>query len=37
MCDMTSANAIMGYDTVSDRIMSVRFRGKKVNISIVQV
>ena len=37
MCDMTSTNAIMGYDTVSDRIVSVRFRGKKVNISIVQV
>ena len=37
MCDRTSANAIMGYDTVSDRILSVRFRGRKVNITIVQV
>jgi len=37
MCDRTSANAIMGYDTVSDRILSVRFRGKKANITIVQV
>ena len=37
MCDRTSANAIMGYDTVSDRILSVRFRGKKVNITIIQV
>jgi len=27
----------MGYDTVSDRILSVRFRGKKANITIVQV
>jgi len=25
MCDSTSAKAIMGYDTVSDRILSVRF------------
>lgn len=37
MCDRKSANAIMGYDTVSDRILSVRFRGKKVNITIIQV
>ena len=37
MCDRTSANAIMGYDTVSDRILSVRFRGKKANVTIVQV
>src|SRR6218665_1449914 len=37
MCDRTSANAIMGYDMVSDRILSVRFRGRKVNITIVQV
>jgi len=37
MCDRTSANAIMGYDTVSDRILSVRFRGNKVNITIIQV
>src|SRR6218665_604917 len=36
MCDRTSAN-IMGYDTVSDGILSVRFRGRKVNIKIVQV
>jgi len=26
-----------GYDTVSDRILSVRFRGRKVNITIIQV
>ena len=37
MFDRTGANAIMGYDTVSDRILSVRFRGKKANITIVQV
>jgi len=37
MCDRSSANAIMGYDTVSDRILSVRFRGRKVNMTIVQV
>ena len=37
MCDMTSANAIMGYDTVSDRLLSVRFKGKNVNITVVQV
>ena len=37
MCDRTSANAIMGYDTVSDRILSVKFRGRKVNITIVQL
>src|SRR6218665_1367088 len=35
MCDRTSANAIMGYEKVSDRILSVRFRGKKVNMIIV--
>ena len=34
MCDRASANAIMGYDTVSDRILSVRFRG---SITIIQV
>src|SRR6218665_2511387 len=27
----------MGYDTVSYRILSVRFRGRKVNITIIQV
>src|SRR6218665_2189066 len=37
MCDRSSANAIMGYDTVSDRILSVRFRGIKVKMTIVQV
>ena len=37
MCDIISANAIMGYDRVSDRILSVRFRGRKVNVTIVQV
>ena len=37
MCDRASANAMMGYDTVSDRILSVRFRGRKVNITIIQV
>ena len=37
MCDRSSGNAIMGYDTVSDRILSVRFRGRKVNITIIQV
>ena len=37
MCDSTSANAIMGYDTVNDRLLSVRFIGKQVNITIVQV
>jgi len=37
MCDRISAYAIMGYDAVSDRIPSIRFRGRKVNITIVQV
>src|SRR6218665_2778175 len=37
MCNKTSANAIVGYDTVSYRILSVRFRGRKVNITIIQV
>src|SRR6218665_1339691 len=37
MCDRSSGNAIMGYDTVSDRILSVIFRGRKVNITIIQV
>src|SRR6218665_3955345 len=37
MCDRSSGNAIMGYDTVSDRILSVRFRGRKVNITIIHV
>src|SRR6218665_3847119 len=37
ICDRTSANVIMGCDTVSDRILSVRFRGRKVNIMIIQV
>ena len=27
----------MGYDTVSDRILSIRFRGKKTNITVIQV
>jgi len=37
MCDRISATAIMGYDTVSYRIPSVRFRGRKVNITIIEV
>jgi len=37
MCDKTSANAIMGYHTVSDRILSVRFRGGQANTTIIQV
>src|SRR3984885_9220133 len=37
MCDKTSANAIMGYNTVNDRILSVRFRGRQVNTTMVQV
>ena len=31
MCDKSSTNAIMGYNTVNDRILSVRFRGRPVN------
>src|SRR6218665_2258058 len=37
VCDRSSGNAIMGYDTVSDRILSARFRGRKVNITIIEV
>src|SRR6218665_3181664 len=37
LCDRSSGNAIMGYDTVSDRILSARFRGRKVNITIIEV
>src|SRR3984885_9352479 len=37
MCDKISTKAIMGYDTVNDRILSVRFRGRQVNTTIVQV
>ena len=37
MCDKKSADAIMGYNTVSDRILSVRFRGGKVNTTIMQI
>jgi len=37
MCDRTNTNALMGYDTASDRILSIRFRGRKVNITIIQV
>ena len=37
MSDRISANAIMGYNTVIDRIPSVRFRARKVNITIIQV
>jgi hypothetical protein len=37
MCDRKSADAIMGYNTVSDRVLSVRFRGGKINTTIIQV
>ena len=37
VCDKRTAAAIMGYDTVSDRILSVRFRGKETNITVIQV
>jgi len=37
MCDRTSANAIVGYNTVSNRILSIRFRERKVNVTIIQV
>src|SRR5678815_4842436 len=37
ICDKRSAAAIMGYDTVNDRILSVRFRGKEVNTTVIQV
>jgi len=37
VCDKSSAWAIMGYDTVNDRILSVRFRGKETNTTIIQI
>ena len=37
MCDRKSADAIMGYNTVSDRVLSVRFRGGRINTTIIQV
>ena len=37
MYDKSSARAIMGYDTVNDRILSVRFRGKETTTTIIQI
>ena len=37
ICGKKSAQAILGYNTISDRIISTRFRSQPVNISVLQI
>ena len=37
ICNKTSTNAIMGYNPISERIMTLQLKGQPTNLSIVQV
>ena len=37
ICNKTTSASVMGYNPVSDRIITIRLQGKPINMSIIQV